>query len=81
MRRLLANALLASLVLSAALRAAAPTLGPEKGYLVIVGGGTLTAEIKSRFVTLAGGPDASFVVIPTAQGDPGIDLDRIQKSF
>jgi cyanophycinase len=69
------------LVVSAGLQAAAPTLGPKKGYLVIVGGGVLTAEIKGRFVTLAGGSEASFVVIPTAQADQGIDLDRVQKSF
>jgi cyanophycinase len=83
MARSVGNALLLSLLLSAGIQAATPasTQGPEKGYLVIVGGGTLTAEIKSRFVTLAGGPEASFVVIPTAQADQGINLDRIQKSF
>lgn len=36
---------------------------------MIAGGGTLGREIMDRFVTLAGGPDASIVVIPTAGED------------
>jgi cyanophycinase len=44
----------------------APTVGPAKGWLVIQGGENVTSETKERFVTLAGGPYANFVVIPTA---------------
>lgn len=41
-------------------------VGPPKGALVIQGGGEILPEIWERFVTLAGGPDANFVFIPTA---------------
>jgi len=41
------------------------TKGPEKGSLVIVGGGA-TEPIIRKFLELAGGPDAPIVVIPTA---------------
>jgi cyanophycinase len=44
------------------------TTGPEKGTLVIVGGGKLDHVILERFIELAGGPDAAIVVIPTAGG-------------
>ncbi|HWZ43553.1 MAG TPA: cyanophycinase [Candidatus Saccharimonadales bacterium] len=46
-----------------------PTVGPVKGSLVIVGGGSLPPEITKRFVSLAGGPEANFVLIPTAQAN------------
>src|SRR5262245_21348856 len=81
MARVVVIGLFLSFALCASLPAAAPTLGPDKGYLVIVGGGTSPAEIMSRFVTLAGGAEANFVVIPTAQGDRGLALERLQKSF
>ena len=42
--------------------------GPEKGALVIVGGGKVGAEILGRMFELAGGKDAPLVVIPTASG-------------
>jgi cyanophycinase len=55
--------------------------GPERGSLVIVGGGQLTREIVARFVELAGGPDAECVMIPTAgEGDP-IDTRRAGERF
>jgi cyanophycinase len=44
------------------------TTGPEKGTLVVVGGGKLDHVILERFIELAGGPDAAIVVIPTAGG-------------
>ncbi len=43
-------------------------VGPERGSLVIAGGGALGPEIIERFISLAGGPDARIVVIPTAGG-------------
>jgi len=43
-------------------------VGPEKGSLVIAGGGRLGPEIVNAFIELAGGPDAPIVVIPTAGG-------------
>ncbi len=47
--------------------ATAQEVGPTNGSLVIVGGG-LTPGIVQRFIELAGGPDASIIVIPTALG-------------
>ena len=44
-------------------------IGPAKGTLVIVGGGMKSDAIIDRFIELAGGIDASIVVIPTASGD------------
>ncbi len=44
------------------------TTGPEKGSLVIVGGGRVGPEIVNKFIELAGGPNAKIVVIPTAAG-------------
>ena len=43
--------------------------GPEKGSLVIIGGGTVVPEIWDRFIDLAGGPDARIVVITNASGE------------
>ncbi len=59
----------------------AATLGPPKGALVIVGGGKIDPQIVERFVTLAGGPDAQFVVIPTAAEDSQINIDENKKRF
>ncbi len=45
-------------------------VGPEKGALVIVGGGAMGPEIWNRFVELAGGPAmANIIIIPTAGED------------
>jgi cyanophycinase len=43
-------------------------IGPESGSLVIVGGAMKSNVIISRFIELAGGMDATIVVIPTASG-------------
>jgi cyanophycinase len=59
----------------------AASSGPSKGSLVIVGGGKLGPEIVARFVSLAGGPDANFVVIPTAGEDRQINLPEAEKKF
>ncbi|MEK6322530.1 MAG: cyanophycinase [Acidobacteriota bacterium] len=48
----------------------APEYGPAKGTLVIVGGGpTNNTGIIEKFIQLAGGPDANFVIVPTAAGN------------
>jgi len=49
------------------------TVGPERGWLVIHGGGSVTNEVRERFVALAGGPDANVVLIPTALTDNEIE--------
>ncbi len=41
-------------------------VGPENGFLVIVGGAMKDPVILERFMQLAGGPEAPIVVIPTA---------------
>lgn len=44
--------------------------GPEKGSLIIIGGGQITPEIWAKFTELAGGVDkANIVVITAASGD------------
>ncbi|KAA6348723.1 Cyanophycinase [termite gut metagenome] len=44
--------------------------GPEKGSLVIIGGGTVVAEIWDKIIELAGGQEeARFVVVSNASGD------------
>ncbi len=51
----------------------ASTTGPEKGSLLIVGGGKLGADIWARFIELAGGSNANIIVIPTAGEDSAIN--------
>lgn len=54
--------------------------GPETGALVVVGGGRIGPEIWSRFIELAGGPEARIIYIPTAAEDSGIDEKRFYDS-
>lgn len=49
------------------------TVGPDRGWLIIEGGGALTNEVRDRFIALAGGADASIVAIPTALPDSAFD--------
>lgn len=51
---------------SAAAALAAQQIGPASGSLVIVGGAMQDPVIIKRFIDLAGGPDASIVIVPTA---------------
>src|ERR1700719_1739613 len=74
-------ALLSILPLSATDYDNAPAVGPAKGWLVIEGGGLLTNEVKERFVALAGGPNANFVIIPTALPDSQIDVENLRLSY
>lgn len=53
-----------------------PTIGPENGFLVIVGGGKVPAEVWAKFIELAGGEGANIVVIPTALGDSTIKASK-----
>jgi cyanophycinase len=53
-----------------------------QGALVIVGGGKLPPAITEKFVQLAGGPAAKYVVIPTAGEDKDLaDLEKVKASF
>lgn len=48
--------------------------GPSKGTLLVVGGGRLDdTGIYEKFIELAGGPDAKFIIVPTAGGNRGQD--------
>ena len=51
----------------------AQQVGPAKGSLVLVGGSMQDAAIVERFLELAGGEDAPFVLIPTAGGAESYD--------
>lgn len=53
---------------------AAPTggathVGPPRGTVIVVGGGSMGPEIYQRFIAAAGGPNALIVDVPTAGGD------------
>jgi len=44
-----------------------PEFGPAHGTLMIIGGGVRSEELLQRFIATAGGPDASILLVPTAQ--------------
>jgi cyanophycinase len=48
-------------------------VGPQRGTLVLVGGAMESEEIYRTFITLAGGPNARIVLIPTAAGEGEYD--------
>jgi len=61
--------LLAALI-AGGLFAQAPEYGPEKGTLVIQGGGDAAGTgIYETFINLAGGPNAKIIIVPTAGGN------------
>ncbi len=57
-----------------------PVVGPHSGTLVIDGGGQRPASVRA-FVALAGGPDAEFVLIPTADEVRAGSLQRTRDRF
>lgn len=59
---------LAFALLPAVLSAQAPRVGPPRGTVVVVGGGTMGPEIYQAFITAAGGPEALIVIVPNAGG-------------
>ena len=55
------------------LNAQSATTGPDKGSLIIVGGGNVGPEIWTRFVELAGGAaNANIIIVTTADEDSSI---------
>src|SRR5581483_2180331 len=44
-------------------------VGPPRGTVIVVGGGSMGPELYSRFIQAAGGPDALIIDVPTAGGD------------
>ncbi len=72
-RGLIAGFWLATAALAADTSTAAATrVGPERGTLLVVGGGSM-AQLWPLFLELAGGNEAAIVVIPTA--NEGVDPD------
>lgn len=65
--------LVLALVLAAQAQAPAPAgpteYGPAKGALVIAGGALKDGAIYQKFIDLAGGPNANFIIVPTAGGN------------
>lgn len=49
------------------------SVAPKEGWLLIHGGGGVSEAVTQRFVTLAGGPNANVVFIPTAMSDEQIE--------
>ena len=66
MKRTLMFAVLFVCVAGLETQAQAPEIGPQNGWLIIVGGAMQDPAIVDRFLNLAGGRDAPIVVIPTA---------------
>src|SRR5436189_5912342 len=51
-----------------------PEYGPAKGTLLIVGGNMSNLSgIAEKFIELAGGPNANFVIVPGAGGNKNPD--------
>jgi len=50
-----------------------PEYGPQGGTLVVVGGNMKDPTIYASVIQLAGGPNASFVIVPTAGGNRNPD--------
>jgi cyanophycinase len=61
------------LVVLCAAALAAQQVGPRRGTLVVVGGAMQDPAIVKRFIDLAGGPDASIVIVPTAGAEDHYD--------
>ncbi len=70
-KRLLVLALLTPAIAAAqgsSRSATATKVGPARGTVVVVGGGSMGPEIYAAFIKAAGGPDALIIDVPTAGG-------------
>jgi cyanophycinase len=54
------------------------TVGPQKGVLMLVGGGANRPAFIQRFVQLAGGSRANIVEIPTAQEEARLNSEGLE---
>lgn len=69
------RALIVALVAPGCLAAQAATkVGPKRGTVIVVGGGSMGPEVYNAFIKAAGGPNALIVDVPNAGGD-SIDVD------
>jgi len=48
--------------------AGTPRVGPPRGTVIVVGGGSMGPEIYNAFIDAAGGPDALIIDVPNAGG-------------
>ncbi len=55
---------------------AVPRVGPARGTVVVVGGGSMGPEIYKAFIDGAGGPDALILMVPNAGGADTYPQDR-----
>src|SRR5688572_5520369 len=53
-------------------------VGPARGTLVIVGGGSMGPEIYKAFIDAAGGPGATIIDIPNAGGADSVSANAGQ---
>src|SRR5215204_5551739 len=49
-------------------QAQTPNVGPARGTVIVVGGGSMGPEIYGEFIKAAGGPDALIIDVPNAGG-------------
>ena len=71
---------LACILVATSATAQTPSHGPAKGYLLITGGATEARDYQ-RFITMAGGPEAKIVVIPTASVTKPTDQATLQTQY
>lgn len=50
-------------------------VGPDRGTVIVVGGGALGPEIYATFIEAAGGPDALIIIVPNAGGGDAYGQD------
>jgi len=63
------RACVAALLPLGAITAQSTKVGPARGSVLVVGGGSLGPDVLGKFIELAGGPDALIIDVPTAGGD------------
>jgi cyanophycinase len=52
-------------------------VGPPRGTVIVVGGGTMGPEIYAELIRAAGGPDAFIIDVPNAGGAPSYGDDAV----
>src|SRR5215213_11560819 len=57
-----------ALLLPAIAQSQTPKVGPARGTVIVVGGGSMGPEIYGEFIKAAGGPDALIIDVPNAGG-------------
>jgi cyanophycinase len=60
---------------AATAHAQTPKVGPPRGTVIVVGGGSMGPEIYAEFIKAAGGPDALIIDVPNAGGGESYGQD------